>query len=352
RGGRINTDFIDNSGGVDSSDREVNIKILLDEAIRRGALRAAQRNDLLAAMTDDVAGLVLADNYAQTQVLSIMESRAAERLGEDARLIRVLETQGLLDRALEFLPTEEELAERRAAKRGLTRPELAIVLSYAKIELTRSLADTDIPEDPYLGTELETYFPRQLRTPIGSLIRQHRLAREIIAMLIGGSMINRMGPFFVLRAEEETGASVARIARAYAIVREVFGVRRLWREIEALDYKVEASVQYDSVFKSSRMVRRAVYWFLQNYPHDLDIEHMVMRFRTGVDEVLDRLPSLLVGRAAERHAEELERCRGVGLPQSLAQRIAALGSMTQILDVVELAREFRLPASEVGAAHF
>jgi glutamate dehydrogenase len=351
-GGRINTDFIDNSGGVDCSDREVNIKILLDDAIRRGALPAAQRNGLLAAMTDDVAGLVLADNYAQTQVLSIMESRAAERLGEDARLIRVLETQGLLDRALEFLPSEEELAERRAAKRGLTRPELAIVLSYAKIELIRSLEETDIPEDPYLGTELETYFPRQLRTPIGGLIRKHRLAREIIAMLIGGSMINRMGPFFVLRAEDETGANVAQIARAYAIVREVFGVRRLWREIEALDYKVDSGVQYDSIFKIGRVVRRAVYWFLQNYPHDLDIEHMVMRFRTGVGEVLDRLHKLLVGRDAERYAEELERCRGVGLPQELAERIAALGTMTQILDVVELAREFRLPATEVGAAHF
>jgi glutamate dehydrogenase len=234
----------------------------------------------------------------------------------------------------------------------LTRPELAIVLSYAKIELIRSLEETDIPEDPYLGTELETYFPRQLRTPIGGLIRKHRLAREIIAMLIGGSMINRMGPFFVLRAEDETGANVAQIARAYAIVREVFGVRRLWREIEALDYKVDSGVQYDSIFKIGRVVRRAVYWFLQNYPHDLDIEHMVMRFRTGVGEVLDRLHKLLVGRDAERYAEELERCRGVGLPQELAERIAALGTMTQILDVVELAREFRLPATEVGAAHF
>ena len=179
-----------------------------------------QRNTLLAAMTDEVAGLVLADNYAQTQALSMMESRAAERLGEHARLIRVLETQGLLDRELEFLPADEQMEERRASGRGLTRPELAVILSYSKIELVGSLVHTDIPEDPYLGTELESYFPPQLRTPIGGLIRKHRLAREIIAMLIGGSMINRMGPFFVLRAEEETGANVAQVARAYAIVRE------------------------------------------------------------------------------------------------------------------------------------
>jgi glutamate dehydrogenase len=352
RGGRINTDFIDNSGGVDCSDREVNIKILLDDAIRKRALPREQRNALLAGMTDNVAGLVLADNYAQTQALSMMESRAAERLGEHARLVRVLETQGLLDRGLEFLPTDEQIDERRAAGRGLTRPELAIILSYSKIELVRSLEQTDIPEDKYLGAELESYFPPQLRAPIGGLIRQHRLAREIIAMLVGGSMINRMGPFFVLRAEEETGANVAHVARAYAIVREVFGVRRLWREIEALDYKVQASAQYDSIFQISRMVRRAVYWFLQNYANDLDIEPLVMRFRAGAADVLAALPAILSPRGAERFAQDANRYASSGLPADLAKQIAALGATTQTLDVIELAREFRLPHAEIGKLYF
>ena len=351
-GGRINTDFIDNSGGVDSSDREVNIKILLEDAIRRRALPREQRDALLATMTDDVAGLVLADNYAQTQALSMMESRAAERLGEHARLIRMLEAQGLLDRALEFLPTEEQIEERRAAARGLTRPELAVILSYSKIELVGSLAQTDIPEDPYLGTELESYFPPQLRTPIGSLIRKHRLAREIIAMLVGGSMINRMGPFFVLRAEEETGANVAQVARAYAIVRDVFDVRRLWREIEALDYKVQAKVQYDSIFQISRMVRRAVYWFLQNYARDLDIEPMVTRFRAGVLKVLQELPQLACGRCAARFEQDLKQYGELGLPEPVARQIAGLNVMTQVLDVIELAREFRLPPPEVAQLYF
>ena len=204
-GGKLNTDFIDNSAGVDCSDREVNIKILLSQAIAAGELKAASRNQLLSAMTDEIASLVLATNYAQTQALSMMTARAPERLGEHARLIRVLETKGILDRSLEDLPTEEELLERRSAKRGLTRPELAVILSYAKIELSRSLAETDVPEDPYLGAELAAYFPRRLSRRFSNLIAAHPLRRQIIAMLIASSIVNRMGPFFVLRAQEETG---------------------------------------------------------------------------------------------------------------------------------------------------
>ena len=295
---------------------------------------------------------MLGNNYAQTQALSMMDSRAAERLGEHARLIRVLETQGLLDRALEFLPTDEQIEERRASGRGLTRPELAIILSYSKIELHGSLVQTDIPEDPFLASELELYFPRQLAERFKPQIQAHRLRREIIAMLIGGSMINRMGPFFVLRAEEETGASVAQVARAYAIVREVFGVRRLWREIEALDHKVEAKVQYDAIFQISRMVRRAVYWLLQNYSQQLEIEPMVTRFRHGVVDAFAALPSIIDGPRSERYATETRQLEAAGLPSPVAQRIAALSLATQSFDIIELAREFRLPVAEVGRLYF
>jgi glutamate dehydrogenase len=351
-GGKINTDFIDNSGGVDSSDREVNIKILLEDAIRQKKLPRGQRNALLAEMTDQIAALVLGSNYAQTQALSMMDSRAAERLGEHARLIRVLETQGLLDRALEFLPTEVEIEERRASGRGLTRPELAIILSYSKIELHGSLLQTDIPEDPFLAAELELYFPRQLSERFKASIGKHRLRREIIAMLVGGSMINRMGPFFVLRAEEETGASVAQVARAYAIVREVFGVRKLWREIELLDHKVDAKVQYDAIFQISRMLRRAVYWLLQNYSQQLDIESMVKRFQPGVADAFAALPKLVTSRSDPRYAKDAQQLESVGLPAALARQIAALSLMTQTFDVIELAREFRLSVPEVGQLYF
>jgi glutamate dehydrogenase len=295
---------------------------------------------------------VLHNNYQQMQALSMMDSRAAERLGEHARLVRVLEGQGLLDRALEYLPTEEQIEERRAAGRGLTRPELAVILSYSKIELHGSLLQTDIPEDPYLAAELELYFPRELTQRFRPQIRQHRLRREIITMLVGGSMINRMGPFFVLRAEEETGANVAQVARAYAIVREVFGIRRLWREIEALDHKVAAKVQYDAIFQISRMVRRAVYWLLQNYSQQLDIEPMVKRFQPGVVDAFEALPQVVTGRSDARFATDAQELERVGLPRDVARQIAGLSLMTQTLDVIELAREFRLPVPNVGQLYF
>jgi glutamate dehydrogenase len=264
----------------------------------------------------------------------------------------MLEAQGLLDRALEFLPAEGQIEERRAQQRGLTRPELAVILSYSKIELHASLVHTDIHEDPFLAAELEAYFPPQITQRFSALIREHRLRREIIAMLIGGSMINRMGPFFVLRAEEETGATVAQVARAYAIVRDVFGVRKLWREIEALDYSVEPKVQYDAIFEISRMVRRAVYWLLQNYAHQLDVEPVVTRFRPGVAAALAALPAMLDGRAGQHFAAELERLAASRLPDGTARQIAGLGFMTQMLDIIELAREFSRPIADVGRLYF
>jgi glutamate dehydrogenase len=351
-GGRINTDFIDNSAGVDSSDREVNIKILLNEAMAGSRLTRAKRDAVLAEMTDRVAELVLANNYGQTQALSMMASQARQRLGEHARLIRLLEARGLLDRSLEHLPSEDGLDERRTAGRGLTRPELAIILSYSKIQLTSSLAESDIPEDPFLAAELEAYFPGELSERFADLVQAHRLRRQIIAMLISSSMINRMGPFFVLRAVEETGAAVSAVARAYAIVREIFGVRRLWRDIESLDYTVQPEVQYSTMFQISRMVRRAVYWFLQHHAGDLDIEPMVERFRPPVAHLLEALPTLVSGRLQTRFSRDVQQLQSMGLPTALAQHMASLGFMTQILDIIELGEEHRLDLDEVARLHF
>jgi glutamate dehydrogenase len=349
-GGRINTDFIDNSGGVDSSDREVNIKILLSAAIKQRKLVPSKRNALLASMTDEVAVLVLRDNYQQTQALSIIASQAEKRLGEHARLIRVLETQGLLDRTLEGLPTDEQIEERRAAGLGLTRPELAIVLSYSKIDLRSRLLGSTVPEDPYLARELEAYFPRTLARRYKRLIHGHKLAREIIAMLIASSIVNRMGPFFVLRTEEETGANVTQVARAYAIVREVFDVRTIWREIEALDHVVPAEAQYEAFFRISRMVRRAVYWFLQNHADALDIEPMITRFRPGAEQAF--AAKLVTGPARVRFDQEIAHLLSAGFPEDVAQRIASLEFTTQTLDIIELAQEFKLSVREIGRLYF
>jgi glutamate dehydrogenase len=349
-GGRINTDFIDNSGGVDSSDREVNIKILLAAAIEQRALAKNRRNALLASMTDDVAALVLRDNYGQTQALSIMAAHAVQRLGEHTRLIRVLETRGLLERTLEGLPTDEQIDERRAAGLGLTRPELAVILSHSKIELRSRLLASTVPEDPYLASELEDYFPHQLARRCGRFMHGHKLGREIIAMQIASSIVNRMGPFFVLRAEEEAGANVTQVARAYAIVRGVFSVRKLWQDVEALDNVVRAEAQYDAIFQMSRMVRRAAYWFLQNHADALDIEPMITRFRPGAEQAF--AAKLVTGPARERFEQQIARLRDASFPEELARRIASLEFTTQTLDIIELAREFKLSVRDIGRLYF
>jgi glutamate dehydrogenase len=351
-GGRINTDFIDNSGGVDSSDREVNIKILLNGAVARNELTKAKRNRVLASMTDEVAELVLASNYGQTQALSMMSARALERLGEHQRLIRVLESQGLLDRAVEFLPGDEQIDERRKAGRGLTRPELAVILSYSKIQLTASLVDSNIPDDAYCSKELELYFPKLLQQRFEPLIQSHRLRREIVAMLISGSMINRMGPFFVLRARDEVGADAAQVARAYSIVREVFGLRSLWRSIEGLDYQVPADMQYATVFQISRMSRRAVYWFLLRYPERLDIVPAIQRFKPGVERVQETLAKLVSGGPERRYQDDMRRFEEAGLPRPIAKQISSLAVMTQILEIVKLADERGLDPRDVARVHF
>ena len=253
KGGRINTDFVDNSGGVDCSDHEVNIKILLNNAPPRFALTLAKRNRLLADMTDEVAALVLRDNYLQSQALSMMEGRSVSDLLENAYTIRSLEVVGQLDRALEFLPTSEEIDERHKAGRGLTRPELAIVLAYSKMALYSRLIESDVPEDPYLGHELERYFPPQIEKHCGQYLRTHRLRREIISTATTNSMVNRMGAAFARRTQEDTGVNAATVVRAYAIAREAFAMRKTWGDIEKLDNRIDASTQYKMMYETTRL---------------------------------------------------------------------------------------------------
>jgi len=280
-GGRINTDFIDNSGGVDTSDREVNIKILLDKAIADGVLARSKRNALLAGMTDEIADLVLVNNYDQSQALSMMGTRNHERLGENVYMIRALEVRGLVNRDLESLPTEEEIKERRKAGGGLTRPELAVIMSYAKIDLYSSLIASDVPDDPFFHAELEAYFPSRLRRRFKAAIGTHRLRREIVAMRLTNSMINRMSASFAIRAEEDTGSTTSQVARAYAIARAIFSVRDLWQRIQACDNRVPAALQYDLYFQISRRLRHAVYWLLHRHTGSASMDESVARFGPG-----------------------------------------------------------------------
>ncbi|HEY5624384.1 MAG TPA: NAD-glutamate dehydrogenase [Gammaproteobacteria bacterium] len=350
RGGGVNTDFIDNSGGVDTSDHEVNVKILLERAIASGSLTRPKRESLLAEMTDEIAELVLENNYQQSQTLSVASAKSQERLGEDVRMIRALEVRGLISRELEFLPTEEEIAERRKEARGLTRPELAVTMSYAKIDCYDGLIDSDLPEDPFFLAELEGYFPARLRRRFGSAIREHRLRREIIAMRMTNDIVNRMGASFMLRAKEDVSATTAQLARAYAVAREIFGVGDLCEKIEARDYQAPAAAQYELLFQIGRRLRHAIYWLLQRYPNVESVDAMVRRFAPGVTQVEKALASIS-GAVPDRRTgrSQLERFR---FPGALAKPLEVLAAAPQVLDIIEIAEDCNVGKAQVAAVYF
>jgi glutamate dehydrogenase len=349
QGGRLNTDFIDNSAGVDCSDHEVNIKILLNGVT---ALRKPDRDKLLSRMTDDVAQLVLRDNFLQSQALSMMEATAPQRLQEHAHFIRTLELSGELDRAVEFLPGIETLAERGKAGLGLTRPELAVLLSYGKMNLYRRLIASDVPEDKYLRGELTRYFPAELQKRFGRLFAKHRLRREIIATATTNSLVNRMGVSFTLRAEEDTGAHIGQIARAYTIAREAFDMRDLWRQVESLDPQVPMAGQYQIFNESARLLRFVTYWLLHRHPSSLDIDKQVSALRPGLRTLRGTLAKLLQGTAKEQFDTARAAMRERHIPDNIAAHFALFDALTSGPDIVEVAAESDRDIERVAATYF
>jgi glutamate dehydrogenase len=351
-GGRIYTDAIDNSAGVDCSDHEVNIKILLDSIVENGDLTQKQRNELLSEMTEEVAQLVLRDNYGQTQALSNAVAQAASMVDVHARYIRALENAGKLNRELEFLPSEEELAERRSNGLGLTTPEFAILLAYTKISLYRELLDSDVPEDPYLSSELERYFPNPLRDRFRGQMWGHQLRREITATHVVNNMVNRCGITFTYRMREETGAAEPEIVRAYAAASEVFDVRGLWAEIEAMDYRVEAGMQTEILLEGRKLLGRATRWLLRNRRPPLDIAATVLRFSEGTANLTERIPELLLDRDRKALDRATERLVEANVPPDLARRVAAMSPMASALDIVDVAATVGQPVQTVAAVYF
>jgi glutamate dehydrogenase len=351
-GGRLNTDFIDNSAGVNTSDVEVNIKILLNPLVHAGKLTRGERNRLLARMTNEVAALVLRNNYLQGQAISTLELHAGARLSEYQYLIRSLERSGDLNRTLEFLPADDELTERRKNGGALTRPELAILLAYSKIWLNNHLLASNVPEDPYLSSELERYFPAPVRERFPRAIAQHRLRREIIATATTNSLVNRMGPTFVPRAQEDTGAEPAQIARAYTAAREIFGMRDLWSHIEALDNKVPAKLQYEIAFQTSRLLRHMTYWLLAHRKRELQVDAAVAEFGKGVRELESEIAQVLAGSAREHFEKSLKGHVTAGLPHDLAMRVATLDAHNAALDIVELSLSHRVSVVEAARSYF
>ncbi|MBJ6980669.1 NAD-glutamate dehydrogenase [Luteimonas sp. MC1572] len=347
----LNTDFIDNSAGVDTSDHEVNIKILLNAQVQAGKLKIADRNTLLKAMTDEVAGLVLHDNYRQNQALSLMERMSVPRLGSKQHFIRTLESQGLLDRQIEFLPSDAEIAERKARNQGLTRPELAILLSYSKLVAFEQLLDSDIPEDPYLSRELQRYFPQPLQAKYAKAMEQHRLKREIIATAVTNSTINRMGATFLLRMQEDSGRTPAEVAKAFTVTRETIEARSLWAQIDALDGKVAESVQIDALQVIWALQRSFTRWLLARPGALPTITSAVERYHDGFQAIYAGEDILT---AAQRPAYEqsLADWRAKGVPAELGGKLAALPYLEASPDIIELARERKRKPVEVARVHF
>jgi glutamate dehydrogenase len=347
-GGRINTDFIDNSAGVDSSDREVNIKILLGAAAQERGLTRPKRNTLLAQMTDDVAKFVLRNNYLQTQSISMMEARARERLSETARLINDLEKTGLLDRDLEFLPDDVEIDERRQRQQGLTRPELAVILSYAKIDLYNGLESSDQALDDFLTTDPQRYFPPVLRRRYLELIPVHRLSRQILATLIANNIVNRMGPAFVKRMQVDTGADIVTIARAYVVAKEVCQASEIWQMIEELDNEIPATIQQSMMFDVSRILRHACSWLIERYGDDLDIVDSVTQLKASMATIYGRALSIVVGPARERQKRSADEYMRHGVPDKLAKKMASLLLTRGGLDISDLANRHRKDVMETA----
>ncbi|MEM1189785.1 MAG: NAD-glutamate dehydrogenase [Pseudomonadota bacterium] len=351
-GGRINTDFIDNAGGVDCSDHEVNIKILLDSRVAREDMTQKQRNELLEAMTEDVATLVLGNNYRQTQAISLAERETRNRMGEYIRVIRSLEESGRLDRELEFLPSDEALAERRVQGQGLTRPELSVLLSYSKADLKEQLIETDLGADRSLAAAVATAFPERLSATFAEDIEEHRLRREILCTQVANDIVNRMGLNFVLRQQRASGVPVADVARGYTAVMEIFRLRELWAAIESLDYAVPAQSQHDMMLELIRLVKRSTRWLLRNRRHHMSPSASIDEFLNGATELLGELPDLLRGRAAEAYLAQRDRFLDAGVPEELASRVALSGQATTALAMVDVTVRTGADLLEVATLYY
>ena len=346
-GVRLNTDAIDNSAGVDCSDHEVNIKILLDAAVHDGVLGIEQRADLLHSMTDEVATLVLRDNYEQNVLLGVARAQARAMISVHTRLIDDLERRGLLDRAIEFLPSPAQLAAREAAGGGLTSPELAVLAAYAKITLTEELLRSDLPDADWFRRTLRDYFPSALVARFDDRLDAHPLRREIVTTCVVNDMVNRGGITFAFRAAEETGARPAAVACAYTVVRDVFGLPDYWARIEALD-ETQASLQNALYLEGRRLLDRAVRWLLQHRTSTIDVAAERERFTAAVTELLPRVPELMQGGEAHQLRVEAAEFEALGVEAPLALRSAALLHGFALLDVVEVARAAAQPPLEVA----
>ncbi len=337
---------------MDTSDHEVNIKILLNGLVADGDMTVKQRNKLLATMTDEVGTLVLRNNYAQNTALANAVAQAPSLLHAHQRFMRRLERDGHLNRPLEFLPTDRQIRELLSAGRGLSQPELAVLMAYTKITVAEELIHTGLPDDPYLRGLLHAYFPGALREKFPEQIDAHALRREIITTVLVNDTVNTGGSTFLHRLREETGASVEEIVRAQFSARAIFGLSEVWDAVEALDNKVAADVQTRIRLHSRRLVERGTRWLLGNRPQPLELAETIEFFSAGVARVWDELPKLLRGADLEWYQSILDELTAAGVPEELALRVAGFSSAFPTLDIVAIAERTGKAPMEVAEVYY
>lgn len=351
-GGKINTDFIDNSAGVDCSDHEVNIKILLNYVVARGDMTEKQRNELLASMTDEVAKLVLQDNYFQNKALSLASYLAVRDFELNKRFLDVLDQERKINRSLEFLPDDKTLLERRAAGLGLTRPELSILLAYSKIILKSQVKASGLVEDSYLSRYVEDVFPTPLRRRFSKQMKAHYLAKEIIATQLSNRLISMMGIPFLYQMQDELGVSIPSIMRAFITAMKIFQMEELLTNIDALDYKVDTKVQYQINVEAIRLVRRASRWLLRHRRDELDISVTISHFSDHVAAIYSRLPKLLLGADKQAMDDQQKALMEQYVPSELALRIAGMPPLFHALNIIEAATTYHEEVFRVAKIYF
>ncbi|GIU48375.1 NAD-glutamate dehydrogenase [Shewanella algidipiscicola] len=351
-GGRINTDFVDNVGGVDCSDNEVNIKILLNALVAEGEMTLKQRNRLLVEMTDEVSRIVLQDCKDQTRTISVTQVRGAEQLKEQIRFIHYLEKEDKLDRALEFLPSDDELAERLANGKAMTRPELSVLVAYAKMVLKEQLLTPEITEDSFLSQLLVEYFPKQLQQNYTERMVNHPLRAEIIATSLANELVNDMGLNFVQRMQDETGASVAEAAICYTMAREVFGLAELTKSITALNGVVPAVVQGEMLHQLRRNLRRACRWFLRHRSRNQGIEQTVGLYRPVFEALRENVHQYMVEDEVNEIGAEIAALVKEGVPEKVATDVVNMSTLFSALDISQIAQLEDKPVALVAETYF
>jgi len=351
-GGLIYTDFIDNSAGVNCSDKEVNIKILLNRLVAAKKLTLPKRNELLASMTDEVAHLVLRDNILQTQAISLLVNLSVGAFDLHTRYLNALEDSGKLDRALEFIPDEKILNERKLCGKGLASPEISVVLCYSKIQLKEAILASDVPEEPCLLPYLLKSFPKPLQVRFKAAIQDHPLKREIIATKLSNIIVNEMGFSFVFRLQNETGAPASAVVRAYMIARNIFNMCSIWQEIEDLSTSIKAEHQTEVIISCVRLLRRTTRWFLRCKRMHLEMEETINRYATSLETLKKSLPASLGDNGQEAYIKEAEHYRSLGVPERMAYEITSNGALFFAMDIIEISHEQNIPVDHVGKMYF